>query len=69
MMGAAKHIKTAMTVKGIKSGELAALVGKTAPNLYNILSRDVLRFSEVEAMADALGCDVVLRDRETGRFY
>lgn len=68
-MGANKHIKAAMVYKGMKSGDVAPLVGKTAANFYNILSRDTMKFAEVEAIADALGCDVVLRDRKTGQCF
>lgn len=68
-MGAAVHIKTAMVYKNVKSGYLAEKTGKTPGNFYNFLSRDTMRFAEVEAIADALGCDVVLRDRETGQIF
>ena len=68
-MGATVHIKTAMVVKGVKSGDLAEQLEKIPQTFYNMLNRDSMRFSEVEAIADALGCDVVLRDRETGRIF
>lgn len=68
-MGATKHIKICMVDKNIKSGEVAAKLGALPQTFYNKLARDTMRFSEVEEIAAALGCDVVLIDRETGKTY
>lgn len=68
-MGASIHIKTAMTAKGISQRDFAEKTGRITQTFYNMLNRDTMKFSEVEAIADALGCDVVLRDRETGQYF
>lgn len=68
-MGAAKHIKTALLDKELKPGALAAMLGVNPQVFYNKLSRDTMTFSDAEKIADAIGCDVVLRDRETGKTY
>lgn len=68
-MGATKHIKSAMLEKDIKPGELAARLEKIPQTFYNMLNRDTMKFSDVEKIADAMNCDVVLRDRETGKTF
>ena len=68
-MGAALHIKAAMLYKGIRQNELAESMGRIPQTFYNMLNRDAFRFSEVETIADALGCDVVLVDRKTGQCF
>ena len=68
-MGAAKNIKAAMLYKNIKQKDFAVEIGRDPQIFYNMLSRDVFRWSEAEKIADALGCDIVFRDRETGQLY
>ena len=68
-MGAALHIKAAMLYKGESQIGLAQKMGRLPQTFYNMLSRDAMRFSEVEQIADALECDVVLIDRRTGQVF
>lgn len=69
-MGASKKIKMVLLDKGIKQKELAQMLGyKGINSIYNMLGRDNMTFSVVEHWADLLGCDVVLRDRVTGKIY
>ena len=68
-MGAAIHIKTAMTAKQIKGVTLAAALGCPVQSFRNKLQRDTMRFSDVEEIAELLNCDVVLRDKNTGQFF
>lgn len=69
-MGASKKIKKALIDKGIKQKELAEVLGyKSINSLYNMLNRDNMTFENAERWANAIGCDVVLRDRETGKIY
>jgi len=69
-MGASKHIKIAMTDKNIKPGAVAAVLGYDDKQVfYNKISRDTMKFDDVEKIADALGCDVVLIDRVTKKVY
>ena len=68
-MGGAKHIKLALVDKGLTSKEFAEMAGRPYQTLLSMFSRDTMSFSTVEKFADLLGCDVVLRDRVTGKFY
>lgn len=42
---------------------------KSPNTVYNMLRRDNMTFATVEMMADILGCDIVFKDRETGKEY
>ena len=68
-MGASKHIRRVLFEKEIKTEVLANKMGKQLQVLYNQLSRDSWKFSEVESVADLLDCDVVFIDRKTGQKY
>ncbi len=68
-MGASEHIKRALKDKRVTQEELAERVKKPRQTVYNMMSRDTMKFSMVEVYADAIGCDVVLIDRETGKVY
>lgn len=68
-MGASLLIKTVMLQKGIKLGELARRTDYSPQTLSVKLNRDAMSFEATQKLADALGCDVVLRDRESGKIY
>ena len=68
-MGATKHIKRVMFEKEYKTADLAQKINKPLQSVYNQLGRDTWKFSEVETVADALGCDVVFIDRQTKNIY
>lgn len=68
-MGAAKHIKIAMANKDIKPGEVAERLNMPPQTFYNKLSRDTMKYADVETIADAIGCDVRLVDRSSGDLY
>ena len=72
-MGASKHIKTALAAKELKMLDLYNGLHPSGDSpiqsLYNQVNRDTWKFSDVEKIADILGCDVLLVDRETGRKY
>ena len=68
-MGAKKHLKMVMSDKEIKPGKVAEKLEMPAQSFYNKINRDTMSFSDVEKIADVLGCDVVLIDRETGKTY
>lgn len=68
--GAAIHITTAAKAKHVSLQTLGERHGETSRNVfYNKLSRDTMKFKEVEQIADLLDCDVVFRDRKTGAIY
>lgn len=68
-MGASQKLKDALRYKKITQIELAERTGKDLQALRNMLYRDNMTYATVEGLADALGCDVVLRDRKTGKLY
>lgn len=68
-MGARKKLKMAMLDKGVKQAELAEKTGKKLQTIRNTFSNDSMTYATVEQFADILGCDVVLRDRKTGKLY
>ena len=68
-MGATKHIKRILFEKDLSGVYLAEKIEKPAQTLYNQMNRDTWKFSEVEKIADLLGCDIVFVDRETGAKY
>lgn len=69
-MGVSKKIKMALIDKGIRQKELADTLGYQSINsIYNALNRDSMTFEMAERWADAIGCDIVLRDRETNKIY
>lgn len=68
-MGAATQIKEVLYDKRMKQTDLAVAVGKDKQYIYNALHRDSFSYEMVVQIADVLGCDVVLMDRETGKIY
>lgn len=65
-MGATKSIRHAMLERDVIAGDIAPTIGITQNNLLVKLKRDNFRFDDVVAIADALGCDVVIVDDDTG---
>lgn len=74
-MRAANTLKTIMKDKRIKAEDLARIMDKSIRTVYNTLSRDNLSkgggmtFENVVEYAEALGCEVVIRDKETRKEY
>ena len=68
-MSASKQIKQAMLEKNIKISDLAEMINMKPQPLSNKLYRDTMSYSDVEKIADALGCDVRIVDRETGKTF
>ena len=68
-MGASRQIKQVMIEKNIKVGELAEKIGMKSQPLSTKLYRDSMSYSDVVEIAAALGCDVKLVDRETGKEF
>ena len=61
-MGASKQIKKIMIEKNIKVSELAHRIGMKQQSLSTKLYRDTMSFSDVEKIANAIGCEVVIKD-------
>ena len=68
-MGAKKLIKSTMIHKDLKVGYVAEQIGVNSRVLSTQLNRDVMNFSRVEAIAEALGCRIVFEDIKTGEIY
>lgn len=66
VMDAKAIVKKAMKHQKIKSGVLAELLGMDYQAFCNKLSRGTMSANYMIQIADALGCDVVFRDRATG---
>lgn len=64
-MDAKAIIKNAMKHQNIKSGVLSERLGMDYQAFCNKLSRGTMSANYMVQIADALGCDVVFRDRET----
>lgn len=54
----AKEINKLMIDKDIKKGQLADRCGWTASNLYNKMARDDFKESDLNTIAEALGCQL-----------
>lgn len=68
-MGARDHIKKALKSKGKSIKGIAERRGVPYQTFRNQLFRDRMGFRTVEEIADCIGCDVALIDRETGDRY
>lgn len=68
-MGASEHIKLALKAKGLTQKILAEKLGKPVQTVYNTINRDGMTYTQVERYAEAIGCEVVFRDKETGEIY
>lgn len=68
-MGAKKKIKLLLAEKGITQTALARKAGKSEQTLRNLLARDSMRYETVEQLLDVIDCDIVFRDRKTGKIF
>lgn len=68
-MGLSKNIKMAMLDKEITSSELAGRLGIQRNSVSVALSRDTFTVQIAENYANKIDCDIVLRDRKTGKIY
>lgn len=68
-MGLAKNIKIALIEKNLKVSDLADKIGLDPKVLSVKLSRDSLSGKSLDTIADALGCDIKLIDRATGKMF
>ena len=68
-MGAKTKLKQAMADKEVTQVTLAEMTNRNVQTLRNMIYRDNMTYATVEELANILGCDVVLRDRKTGKLY
>lgn len=68
-MGVSKKIRKALIDKDMKQTDLALATGRTVQTLRNMMSRDNMTYSTVEGLVEAMDCELVIRDRKTGKIY
>ena len=74
-MRATKRIKMIMLDKDVKVADLAERTGKATSTIYNTFNNDKntqrsgMTFETASELAEALGCELVFRDKETGKVY
>lgn len=68
-MGAADKIKEVLKHRHIKQYELAEMTGRNAQTLRSMLYKDNMTYATVEEIADILGCDIIFKDRKTGKTF
>lgn len=60
-------MKQAFAVSGASQKSVAEDLGMSPQTMYNIMNCGNMTFAKLSEIADRLGFDVVLRDRESGR--
>lgn len=68
-MGAKEKIRRAARRKKETYESIAKKLKMPLQSYANRLARNKMSFDYVEKVADALGCDVVFLDRETGEIF
>lgn len=68
-MGVKKKIKIVMIDKNIKTAQMAAGLGINYQSFVNKVNRDSMSYKDAEEIAKLLNCDIVFRDRATGKIY
>jgi hypothetical protein len=68
-MGVKKKIKIVMIDKNIKTAQMAAGLGINYQSFVNKVNRDTMSYKDAEEIANLLNCDIVFRDRATGKIY
>ena len=62
-------IRSIMAKKNVKISQLAEMLGDNRQTLANTLQYNKMSLNKFADIADALGCDVVVIDRETGEMF
>ena len=62
-------IRSVMAKKNIKISKLAEMLGDNRQTLANTLQYNKMTLNKFAEIADALGCDVLLADRDTGETF
>lgn len=68
-------IQTIMKDKNVRAVDMANALGKSRQTIYNTLHNDKhtnkrgMNFENVAEFANVLGCEIVIRDVETGKEY
>lgn len=68
-MGMAATIKQILKDQKISQIELANRVGCSKQTVYNVMHQDSMSLQTLEKYVEALGCEILIRDKDTGKFY
>lgn len=68
-MGATKKIKKILIDKDMTQNDFAKAIGKDAQQTKNALYRDTFQYNLLEQWLEAIDCEIVFRDRKSGRLY
>ena len=68
-MGASKKIKKILIDKDMTQLEFSQVLGRDYQQVKNALSRDSFTYRILDDWLDAIGCDIVFKDRKTGKLY
>lgn len=68
-MGAGKLIKSALKHNKMTQDALASLLSRDPQQVRNALYRDRFQYSIAEEWLNALGYELVIRDKFTGEIY
>lgn len=70
-----RRIRFIMKDKRVTAAELAERTGRSRQTLYNMFYKDDhsgktrIEHGSIEELVEALGCEIVIRDKETGKEY
>lgn len=68
-MGMAATIKQILKDQKVSQIELANRVGCSKQTVYNVMHQDSMSLQTLEKYVEALGCEILIRDKDTGKFY
>ena len=68
-MGASKKIKKILIDRGMTQLDFADAIDKDAQQTRNALYRDKFTYNLLEQWLDCIDCDIIFRDRKTGKLY
>lgn len=68
-MGASKKIKKILIDRDMTQNDFAEAIGKDPQQTKNALYRDTFNYNLLEQWLDAIGCEIVFRDKASGRLY
>lgn len=68
-MGASKKIKKILVDRDMTQAQFADAIGKDHQQTKNALCRDTFNYNMLEQWLDAIDCEIVFRDKTSGRLY
>lgn len=68
-MGASSKIKKVLKSKNMTQFDFSDIIDTDPQQVRNALYRDAFTYAKLESWMDAIGVDIVLKDRGTGEIY